>query len=520
MSRIELVDLEHGSASGEETYDICIVGAGAAGSYLASRLATAGLKVALLEAGGAQCAQGVQDCFAAEFRESIYAGAVQGRAVGMGGSTSRWGGLLIPHSDIDAAGGDPAWGSIVGTVRARSPEVLRHLGWGGELEFDRLWLSPRPLTAALGTSSGLVAAESLFLPFRRKNLAFLVEDGRNSSGRLHLFLHAIASRWEIASDARSVPSIQAVEARSVSGASVRIRASHFVIACGALESTRVVLEIERSLPTGALAGSRSIGRALSDHLSVSIGDFTGSSLDDVRALFAPSFEIGWLRSTRLLDRRSSPATPRSFAHVLFDYDSAAFKVAKECLQSLQARRLPKVAVGDAFAALGGICGMAWSRFARHRLDFGSGGGAHLQIDIEQQPNPENRLTLSDGPLDATGRHRLCIDWAIRSADFAAIDAAKELYLDRWSRCAGLPRAVPRQLDFGQTKPHDAYHPVGTLRMGSDDDAVVGLDLRVRGVTGLSVVSTSVLPSAGTANPTFSMLCLAEEFAESFLCSPE
>jgi choline dehydrogenase-like flavoprotein len=57
-------------------------------------------------------------------------------------------------------------------------------------------------------------------------------------------------------------------------------------------------------------------------------------------------------------------------------------------------------------------------------------------------------------------------------------------------------------------------------MGSDDGAVVGLDLRVRGVAGLSVVSTSVLPSAGTANPTFSMLCLAEEFAESFLRSPE
>jgi glycine/D-amino acid oxidase-like deaminating enzyme len=517
---MEVFDLEQGDALGGEIYDICIVGAGAAGSYLASRLATAGLKVALLEAGGTRCAQGVQDCFSAEFRESIYAGALQGRAFGMGGSTSRWGGLLIPHNNIDAIGGDPAWVSIVGTVRARSPQVLRHLGWGGELEFDRVWLSPLPLAATLGTSSGLIAAESLFLSFRRKNLAFLLEDCRIASGRLHLFLHAIASRWEIASDARSVPSIQAVEARSTTGASVRIRASHFVIACGALESTRLLLEIERSLPPGALAGSCSIGRALSDHLSISIGDFTGSALEDARALFAPSFERGWLRSSRLIDRRVSPKTPRSFAHVLFDFDSPAFKVAKEYLQALQARRLPRIAVNDALGALGGIFGMAWSRFARNRLDLGSGGGAHLQIDIEQQPSAENRLTLSDGPPDATGRHRLCIDWAIRSADFVAINDAKELYLDRWSRCTGLPCVVPRQLDFGQTKPHDAYHPVGTLRMGSDDGAVVGLDLGVRGVIGLSVVSTSVLPSAGTANPTFSMLCLAEEFVESFLRSPK
>jgi len=56
-------------------------------------------------------------------------------------------------------------------------------------------------------------------------------------------------------------------------------------------------------------------------------------------------------------------------------------------------------------------------------------------------------------------------------------------------------------------------------MDPDYGAVVGLDLRVRGVEGLSVVSTSVRPSAGTANPTFLMLCLAEQLAESLLRPP-
>ena len=55
-----------------------------------------------------------------------------------------------------------------------------------------------------------------------------------------------------------------------------------------------------------------------------------------------------------------------------------------------------------------------------------------------------------------------------------------------------------------------YHPVGTCRMGSDPEAVVDLQLRVRGVRNLWLVSTAVLPSAGTANPTFTMLCLAED----------
>ena len=50
-------------------------------------------------------------------------------------------------------------------------------------------------------------------------------------------------------------------------------------------------------------------------------------------------------------------------------------------------------------------------------------------------------------------------------------------------------------------------------MGRDAGAVVDPELRVHGTANLWVVSTAVFPTAGTANPTFSMLCLAAALAD-------
>ena len=119
-------------------------------------------------------------------------------------------------------------------------------------------------------------------------------------------------------------------------------------------------------------------------------------------------------------------------------------------------------------------------------------------------------------LDAFGRRAVVIDWDINDEDMDNLKATSDRLLAAWEReQAQLPRLVPRNLDFDSERPHGAYHPVGVCRMGGDEAAVVDLALQVCGLANVSVVSTAVLPSAGTANPTFTMLCLAEELAERF-----
>jgi choline dehydrogenase-like flavoprotein len=144
-----------------------------------------------------------------------------------------------------------------------------------------------------------------------------------------------------------------------------------------------------------------------------------------------------------------------------------------------------------------------------------GGRYSLHYHGEQLPNPDSRLMLR---VDESGARVLRIDFRYLEADIDSLLRCHDL-LDQELRSAGLGRLEYRAPDaagrrasaWAQTT--DGFHSIGTTRMSEQaGDGVVDPHCRVHGIANLYIASTSVLPTAGEANPTFIGTALALRLA--------
>jgi hypothetical protein len=445
--------------------------------------------------------------------------------MGLGGTSSLWGGQLLPVRETDIRArpsiGAPGWPIAHSEIAPCVETLERWLGIDtGSFDLGSARAAPHGLTAL--HYADWAPRLSKWLGFGQRNLAAAWSaDFRRYPG-VEVWLNAEAFDWRYSGGADS-RAVREIIARSSSGHTLRVQPAYLVIAAGALESARLVLEMNEAAGWSGRGVKELTGRYLHDHLSVRIAQVRLIDAARFQALFAPIFEGPTMRSLRLeLAPRllEAEALPSLYAHFVAENPvHSGFAVLRGCLRAAQ-RRDVRGALASALripGALPAILQLLHGRFVQKRLVFPRGSTLFLHIDVEQAPRYENRVYL--GQSGAEGRRPLHIDWDL-DADTARTARRVQMHFDRFWTLNGLDHVAAltyvdpgEQSDEWARNVHDIYHPAGTTRMAADPAlGVVDANLKIHGSSNAFVVGSSVFPSMGAANPTLTAMALAIRLA--------
>jgi choline dehydrogenase-like flavoprotein len=138
----------------------------------------------------------------------------------------------------------------------------------------------------------------------------------------------------------------------------------------------------------------------------------------------------------------------------------------------------------------------------------------LRVTAEPTPNPESRVRLGD-LRDAFGQQRAVLDWRLRPEDSESVlRTIRLLSLEVGAAGAGRCRDIFPRDGFPSLHTDGSHHHMGTTRMHRDPNrGIVDSDCRVHGMRNLFITGSSVFPTFGTANPTLTILALADRLAD-------
>jgi len=166
--------------------------------------------------------------------------------------------------------------------------------------------------------------------------------------------------------------------------------------------------------------------------------------------------------------------------------------------------------------LGEIGRGLYRRNVKHRPELMPVEWVGLELILEQVPDPESRVTLSD-KKDALGMPLSRLHWKVSDAERRTAKRIVELISEEFKRL-GLPAPgdIPQLDEKSDWTTHffERAHPTGTTRMSSSPkEGVVDENCQVHGVQGLFVSGSSVFPTAGAANPNLMIVASALRLAD-------
>ena len=456
-------------------FDVCVIGSGPAGVCLGLDLVAAGFRTLVVESG-----RTVSDLMSdARYLDleyygnsgSIFYPTQTTRVRALGGTSNIWTGRCsrLHPIDFEINAYTPegsAWPIDYAELEpyyARAEQTLRVRG--GELStFQAPRSGPLPLAPERGIDGLRAYMESLGVtvddsptsasrenPDQPVRVAddLLPDFARHPLGTL--LAGSTVTRLEMDDSGRVTGAV----AQDLDRRTRRLRAGIFVIACGAIESARLLLlSTSAGFPAGLGNNTDLVGKYFGEHPNLS---FRGR-IQQPPASLSRQAEMG------------------------------------RCHQYYAS--LKREGFGSAIL-----------KFAHGRIKDDQALNFRVGATMEMQPVASNRISLDPSERDYFDQPVANVALSFSRADESTLDAIRALTNELYASMGAT--------DVQEIEQSWSHHHIGTCRMGATPQAgVVDGDLLLHGSENLFVLGSAVFVTGGASHPTLTIVALAHRLAES------
>ena len=301
-----------------------------------------------------------------------------------------------------------------------------------------------------------------------------------------------------------------------------VLANRFVIATGALETPRLLLNSLRQPDSAQPATSWWLGRNLIDHPTGYLSQVT----------FHQAFSSAFSQRHRARPGAQAFAGFLLKGHVQRDLELPNHAVFVR--KGISRHPVPNQAMMS-FLGVRGTGDVALShlkslvrhpyivwRIAHQKLPLKTHSRyGDLFFMTEQLPNPESTVSLSEHERDAFGFPIARVNWQLTEQDTGMFVKYHDVLMSRLRAHAGIDRLRADIPSGWNDTFSSAAHHLGTARMArAPGDGVVDRDLKVFGFDNVWVSDGSVFPTAGSVNPSLTICALGHRLGAHLSQLPE
>lgn len=483
-------DANNSDLTFEGQYDFCIVGAGPAGMSIALKLAESGFRIALLEAGGLEITSESQDLYQGKLLGRDYVDLDVARLRYFGGTTGHWGGqcLRLDDHDFETRNDIPLSGWPIRYDDLKPYED----GANGILNLTSFGKVRRSVDNSLDVVTQRWSTERAF--YDLKNIEPMhfgdhFQAELKAAKTIDVVLNANVTGLSMDT---TTGRISSAKVENYSGQTRIVQAKHFILAMGAIEVSRFLLQLNAAWNNSFGNQGDMVGRCFMEHPIKENGTYFIT-----RRLFSNSryWEFERLLRRQKPERAISPTPQFQLSNGIMNSTIHLGRLHRKPLNTRDTE------------------GSEFIKSLKYDEDYFSVGDSYSMG--EQAPNPASRILLVED-RDRFGQRKPGLDWQLLPIDLKTMQTST-LEVARMLIRSGLGRMqINPELWAGESEQAFDYswHHMGGARMSeTSETGVVDRNCNVHGSENLYVAGSGIFATSGHANPTYSIVQFALRLAD-------